>query len=375
MQDRLPGGLAAGEFLRRHWQKKPLLVRGAMRDLGCWPGKRGLFSLAQRTDVESRLVARSAGRWTVRHGPIARAVLARQPQRDWTLLVNGVNLHCEPAERLLRRFAFVPQARLDDVMVSFAAPGGGVGAHYDGYDVFLLQASGRRVWRLERARRFAPVPGAPLRLIADFHPQEEFLLEPGDLLYLPPGWGHEGVALDESWTYSIGFRAPRRAELAAAFLDYLHERGFAEREYRDPGLRPAAHPARIERRMLRFAEDALRQIRWSRRDAEAFLGRHLTMPKHHVVFRPPAHPRSRRAFLDRLARGDAVLDARTQLLYRGARFFVNGEAVILRARQRRSLARLADFRRLDGRELARAGLGVLLYDWYRDGYLNLERDT
>ena len=375
MHDRLPGGLAAGEFLRRYWQKKPLLVRGAMRDLGRWPGKRGLFALAQRSDVESRLVARIAGRWTVRHGPIPRAILARQPRRDWTLLVNGVNLHCAAAERLLRRFAFVPQARLDDVMVSFAAPGGGVGAHADGYDVFLLQGAGRRVWRLEPARRFATVPGAPLRLIADFRPQEELLLEPGDLLYLPPGWGHEGVALDESWTYSIGFRAPRRAELAAAFLDYLHERGFDEREYRDPGLRPATRPARIDAAMLRFAGDAMRRIRWSRRDVESFLGRYLTSPKQHVVFRAPRHARSRRAFLSGLARGIAVLDARTQLLYLGARFFLNGEALSPRASQRDLLARLADRRRLRGRALARAGLGDLLYDWYRDGSLNLESET
>ena len=375
MQERLLGGLTAREFLRRHWQKKPLLVRGAMPGIGSWPGKRGLFALARRADVESRLVVRRAGRWLVRHGPIARALLGRVPRRDWTLLVNGVNLHCAPAENLLRRFAFVPQARLDDVMVSFAAPGGGVGAHYDSYDVFLLQGAGRRVWRLERARRFAPVPGAPLRLIADFRPQEEYLLEPGDLLYLPPAWGHEGVALDASWTYSIGFRAPRRAELAAAFLDYLHERGFAGREYRDPDLTPATRSGRIERTMLRFAEDAIGRIKWSRRDVQALLGRYLTTPKHHVVFDPPGRPRPRRAFLRNLAGGAVALDARTQLLYLGARFFVNGELMTPRPAQRRPLALLADRRRLGGGTLARAGLGDLLYDWYRDGYLHLERDT
>ena len=203
MQEPLLGGLSAREFLRRHWQKAPLLVRGAVPDMGGPPGRRELFSLAQRADIESRLVARRAGRWSVRHGPIPRAHLARLPGRDWTLLVNGVNLHCRRAERLLRRFAFVPQARLDDVMVSFAAPGGGVGAHCDSYDVFLLQDSGRRIWRLERPRSFAPVPGAPLQLIGDFRPDEEYLLEPGDLLYLPPGWGHEGVALSASRTWSI----------------------------------------------------------------------------------------------------------------------------------------------------------------------------
>src|SRR6185503_11363279 len=161
------------------WQRKPLLVRNAIPGVRAWPGKRGLFALAQRTDVESRLVSRRGGRWSVDHGPLARTQLARPPARGWTLLVQGVNLHCAPVEQLLRRFAFLPQARLDDVMVSYSAAGGGVGAHYDGYDVFLLQGPGRRVWRLERTRRFADVPDVPLRLIADFVPQEEYLLEPG----------------------------------------------------------------------------------------------------------------------------------------------------------------------------------------------------
>jgi 50S ribosomal protein L16 3-hydroxylase len=308
----------------------------------------------------------------VHHGPIARTHLARRPARGWTLLVHGVNLHCASAERLLRRFAFLPQARLDDVMVSFSAPDGGVGAHYDGYDVFLVQGPGSRVWRLEPARRFAEVPGAPLRLIADFEPQEEYLLEPGDLLYLPPGWGHEGVALEPSWTYSIGFRAPRRSELAVALLDHLQERGFAERDYRDPQLRVARRPARIDPAMLRFAHSAMRQIRWSRRDVETCLGRFLTTPKQHVVFRRPGRPRSQRSFLSALPRAPVVLDPKTQLLYCGKRFFVNGDEVIPANAQRAALARLADQRRLSGRELARCGLGDLLYRWYQDGYLDLE---
>ncbi|MGH8673643.1 MAG: JmjC domain-containing protein, partial [Burkholderiales bacterium] len=249
----------------------------------------------------------------------------------------------------------------------------GVGAHYDGYDVFLLQGPGRRVWRIERARRFAEVPDVPLRLIADFAPQEEYLLDPGDLLYVPPGWGHEGVALERSWTYSIGFRSPRSADLAVAFLDYLQERGFAEHDYRDPGLRPTRRPARIDSRMLRFAEDAVRAVRWSRRDVEAGLGRFLTTPKHHVVFQRPLRPRSRKAFLAELPRRVAVLDPRTQLLYRGDRFYLNGEQLLPVKVQRHALAALADLRRVGGRRLARCGLGDLLYGWYRDGYLDLER--
>ena len=373
MREHLPGGMAASEFLRLHWQKKPLLVRNAIPGVRAWPGKSGLFALAQRADVESRLVSHRRGRWSVDHGPLARTKLARPPARGWTLLVQGVNLHCAPVEQLLRRFAFLPQARLDDVMVSYSAPGGGVGAHYDGYDVFLLQGPGRRVWRLERTRRFADVPDVPLRLIADFVPQEEYLLEPGDLLYLPPGWGHEGVALEQSWTYSIGFRAPRRAELAVAFLDYLQERGFADEQYRDPGLRTTHGPARIDSRMLRFAESTMRAIRWSHKDVQACLGCFLTTPKPHVVFRRPRRPRSQARFVADLPRSTVRLDPRTQLLYCGERFFLNGEEVIPRKTQRAALAQLADHRRLSGATLARRGLGDLLYVWYEDGCLDLER--
>ena len=375
MLEHLPGGMDASRFLRRHWQRAPLLVRGAFPGIGGWPGKQKLFTLAQRTDVESRLVARRANRWDVLHGPLSRAQVARQPVRNWTLLVHGVNHHCAEAEQLLRRFSFLPQARLDDVMVSFAAPGGGVGAHYDRYDVFLIQGSGRRVWRIERKRRFAELPDSPLRLIADFTPQEEYLLEPGDMLYLPPGWGHDGVALDPSFTYSVGFRAPRAAELAVELLDILQERGFADREYRDPGLRAARRPAQIGARMLRFAEEAIRGVRWSRADVHACLGRFLTAPKQHVVFEPPARPRSRARFLSALHSSSVRLDARTQFLYCGRRFFINGEEIRPASAQARALARLADARTLDGRALARCGAGDLLYGWYQDGYLDLERAT
>ncbi|HEX5613445.1 MAG TPA: cupin domain-containing protein, partial [Burkholderiales bacterium] len=355
MHDRLPGGMRAGKFLEQYWQRKPLLVRGALEDLAEWRGNRRLFALAARSDVESRLVSRRGPQWSVQRGPIARRVIVEQRPRGWTLLVHGVNLHSARSEALLRRFAFLPQARMDDVMVSYAAPQGSVGAHYDEYDVFLIQGPGRRVWRLQRPRRFAEVPDAPLRLIADFSPEEEYLLEEGDLLYLPPRWGHEGVALEPSWTYSIGFRAPREAEIAAALLDALHERGFRNRIYRDPLLRPERASARIGTALVRFATKAVAQIRWTRDDVLRSLGRHLTAPKHHVVFALPSRPLALRAFRTALARRTAVLDPRSQLLYRGRRFFLNGEELVVPRRQSVVLSRFADRRRLDGRRLAASG--------------------
>jgi len=360
MEIALLGGLTAQQFLRRHWQRKPLLVRGAL------PGFRGVASaarlaaLAARPDVEARLVRRRSARWRVTHGPLACDRLERRS----TLLVSGVNLHVPAADALLRRFDFLPQARLDDVMVSWAAPGGGVGPHADSYDVFLVQGAGRRVWRLQRPRAYPLVPGAPLKLIADFAPDEELLAEPGDLLYLPPGWGHDGVALEECQTCSVGLRAPRGEELAAAFLDYLHERGLPRAAYRDPDLRPARRSAQIPAALAAHAARTLARIRWSRGDVEAFLGRYLSTPKPHVVFAPPRRPLTRAAFARRLARAPVVLDARSQMLYRGARLFLNGETLLPHP----ALVRLADRRRA---KLPNA-LADAAYGWYLSGYLHPE---
>jgi len=291
-------------------------------------------------------VQRKGRRWETAHGPFA-AIAAKR--RDWTLLVSGVNLHHARADALLRRFSFIPQARLDDVMVSYATPGGGVGPHVDSYDVFLLQGSGRRRWTLWDPRR------TPYRYIAG----------PGDLLYLPPGWRHDGVALDACFTYSIGFRAPRGAELGAAFLDWLHERGLPDARYRDPRLAPARGAARIPGEMVAFAAAVLERIRWDRRDVAAFLGEYLSMPKPHLVFRAQGGRRR--------AAGMVRLDLKTQLLYSGRRFFVNGEAVTVSARAAPALRRLADERQASGAALARAGLGRLMSDWQRRGYASMEK--
>jgi 50S ribosomal protein L16 3-hydroxylase len=263
-----------------------------------------------------------------------------------TLLVNGVNLHVAGADALLQRFNFVPQARLDDVMVSCATPGGGVGAHVDRYDVFLLQGRGRRAWRVGNRK---------------------YVSGPGDLLYLPPGVLHDGVALERCFTYSIGFRAPRGAELGAAFLDWLHERGLPQSDYRDPALAPARHPGAIPDALVSFAARTLRRITWSRRDVERFLGEYLSEPKPHVVFAP-------RGYGGALARCAVRLDAKTRLLYRGRRFFVNGESFQPAGRAAAALLReLADRREIDGARLAGTCLGGLISGWHRLGYVVLEK--
>ncbi|MGE5641088.1 MAG: JmjC domain-containing protein [Clostridia bacterium] len=349
MKLELLGGLTARSFLRRHWQKRPLFVRRALPGFRGATSLRELRRLAARDDVESRIAVRARRALKFTQGPVEYQRVF--PARDWTILVSGVNLHVAAADRLLRRFAFLPQARLDDVMVSYAAPGGGVGPHVDSYDVFLVQGAGRRRWRVW-------TPGKKSH--------GEFICEAGDLLYLPPGWPHDGIALEPCFTYSVGFRAPKGRELAARFLDWLHERGLPDASYSDPGLAPTSHPAALPRDMVRFAKRLVDRIRWSEKDAASLLGEYLSEPKPHVVFAP------RRAAAP-LGRASVRLDAKTQLLYAGEQFFLNGERLRLRGRDAALARELADRRAIAGARLARSRLRDLVYDWRAAGYLHFER--
>ena len=197
----LLGGLSPARFMQRHWQKKPLLVRQAVAGIKPLLSRAELFALAADAAVESRLIVRGADGWQLKRGPLARRALPPLAQRDWTLLVQGVDLHDERAHALLQQFRFVPDARLDDLMISYASDGGGVGPHFDSYDVFLLQTHGRRRWRIGRQKNLSLVEGLPLKILADFQPEQEHVLEPGDMLYLPPRWAHDGVAEGECMTY------------------------------------------------------------------------------------------------------------------------------------------------------------------------------
>jgi 50S ribosomal protein L16 3-hydroxylase len=371
----LLGGLSAPEFLRRHWQKSPLLVRGAIPRFKGFADIGSLISLAAGNDCESRLVVRDRGRWRVEHGPIARSRWRNPPRGKWTLLVQGANHFLPQARRLLAQFSFIPHARLDDLMVSYAPPGGGVGPHFDSYDVFLLQGKGRRRWQVARTSDLELVDDAPLKILRRFEPQAQCVLAPGDMLYLPPGWAHDGVALDECCTYSIGFRAPSHREIVSEFLAYLEDRADPEGMYSDPDLRATLHPGRIDGRMLRQIESVLDRLHWRRSDVADFLGRFLSTPKPHVRFEAPP-PRSLASF-SRVARKHGLrLAPATRLLYRGRRAFINGESVDARATLAAAAAELADRGRLTG---ARVPVGApalgLLYRWYCDGYICLGSST
>lgn len=366
----LLGGMTPREFFARHWQKRPLLVRRA------WPGLHDpasvsdLFRLAAREDCESRLVVRHGERWTLEHGPLRRAHLRALPERRWTLLVQGLNQLHPAAERMLRRFAFAPYARLDDLMVSYAAPGGGVGPHVDSYDVFLLQGGGRRRWRIARGGDPTLDPRAPLKVLAHFRPQHEWVLAPGDMLYLPPGVAHDGIALEPCFTYSIGFRAPSARELGAEFLAFLQDHlRLPESRYADPDLAPTRTPGRLDDTFVERCARMLQKVRWSRADVVEFLGRHLTEPKPHVRFSPPRRPLAPVAFVHAVRRHGVALAPSTGMLYRTRRLFINGESFAAPPGERGALAALADRRALPPGTSITPAAAALLYTWYRAGYL------
>jgi 50S ribosomal protein L16 3-hydroxylase len=365
------GEQTVSRFLARHWQKQALLIRDAIPGFAGLFDAKALIELATRDDVESRLIVHERGRYSLEHGPFARAAFRALPKRGWTLLVQGLNLHSDAADALMRRFSFIPYARLDDVMASYAVDGGGVGPHFDSYDVFLLQGPGRRRWRYGRQRDLSLVPDMPVKLLRRFTPTHDAVLAAGDMLYLPPHYAHDGVAIEACTTYSIGFRAPAAQELASAFLDFVGDELAIDGRYADPDLSATREPARIAASMQRRFASMLAQLHWDRTTIARFLGSYLSEPKPHVAFDPPARASTRSAFARRIVAHGVVLDRRSQLLYDDARFYLNGEAIAVARAGRAALRTLANSRRLSAQHCASLDDAtlVILFDAYRHGFL------
>jgi 50S ribosomal protein L16 3-hydroxylase len=372
----LLGNITPAQFLRDYWQKKPLLIRQAIPGFKPLLQFEQLAELARQNHVESRLISHADGdggdrRWNLQHGPLAE--LPARSQRAWTMLVQGVNLYDERADALLRQFRFVPDARLDDLMISYATDGGGVGPHYDSYDVFLLQAQGKRRWRISAQQDRELVEGLPLKILANFEAQEEYLLEPGDMLYLPPQYSHDGLAEGECMTYSIGFRSPNFQELGEGFLQFMADSIDLPGLYADPALKPATKPAEIPREMLAAVTEELNKVRWDEEDVTIFLGEYLSEPKHNVFFTGPAKPMVLGRFLETAGKRGVKLSLKTLMLYRSKHVFINGESFAVGRADKAVLCALADQRRLDGAQVAGATEDVLeaLYTWYQDGWIEL----
>jgi 50S ribosomal protein L16 3-hydroxylase len=374
----LLGNLTPSQFMRRYWQKKPLLIRQAVPDIESPLSRDEFFELADQDEVEARLITHFRNKWQLEHGPFAPDELPSVKQRAWTLLVQGADLHDDRARALLDRFRFVPDARLDDLMISYATDGGGVGPHFDSYDVFLLQVKGKRRWRISAQKDLTLQAGLPLKVLQNFEPEQEWLLEPGDMLYLPPHIAHDGIAEGECMTCSIGFRAPSASELTAQFLYHLAERGESAGKpgalYRDPQQPAVDRPAELPAALVEKVGAILAGIKWKNQDIASFLGTYLSEPKPSVVFDPPSRPLNEARFIGQASKSGLRLDRKTSLLYNRRFFFVNGEEMPLDGAQK-WLFDLADRRCMSAKRFVTlshdSSVTALLHEWYCAGWIQV----
>ena len=378
-----PLGMRPERFLREYWQKKPLLVRNAFPGFESPISPEDLAGLACEDGVLARIVAHEpeGDRWLLRHGPFPEDMFPAMPHHDWTLLVQDVDKWDADVRALLDRFDFLPRWRIDDVMVSFAAPGGSVGAHVDQYDVFLLQAQGRRRWQIDD-RPNPPVHfrlDVELKLLQRFDPTHDWVLEPGDMLYLPPGVPHHGVAEDACLTFSVGMRAPAAAELLGDFVDTLASEADESLRFADPDLAPAKDAHEIDAAAMARVVEALNLLRMN--DPERlgeWFGRFITT--YRTALRPggrePGDGRSRIEIEWDLQQGAWLQrDPWTRMAWqragRGARLYVSGEAHALPLADAR---RIAGDERLDGDEYAKLSITGrdLVQALLQDGHYRLE---
>lgn len=383
----LLAGLSPAQFMRRHWQKKPLLVRGAIPGFGPLLSRTELFKLAANDEVESRLIVKNSLGWRMKNGPFVPRGLPPLKQPGWTLLVQGVDGHDQAVHQLLQQFRFVPDARLDDLMISWATPGGGVGPHFDSYDVFLLQASGRRRWKISQQKDLTLQEGVALKILQNFEPQEEFVLQAGDMLYLPPRYAHDGMAeasvgpdgkAQDCMTYSIGFKAPVAQELAAELLHRLAE--FSEDAleasslkqtriiYRDAAQAATSTPARLPDSLLTFAQKAMHDALKDPLALGCALGEIMTSLKPQVWFEDNEAELSGPVAIS--------LDAKTRMMYDAQHVFINGESYRAKGSDAMLMRQLADQRQLSGQALRKASRDALalLADWHAAGWIHVAKE-
>jgi 50S ribosomal protein L16 3-hydroxylase len=368
-------------FFAHSWQKKPQLFRQAIPGFSPLLSAQALIELADDDAVESRLIKRSSTRWQLEHGPFEPEQIPSLKKKNWTLLVQGVDLHLDAAHELLKQFRFIPDARLDDLMISLASDGGGVGPHFDSYDVFLLQAWGRREWRIGPLKDLSLRKDAPVKLLEHFEPSDSFVLEPGDMLYVPPNWGHDGIAQGPCMTYSIGFRAPSRSEFLQAFFndcsDRVDDSSSGKEFYTDASLKQEPNPASIPAKLSQTLEKWARAAAPSGRDIQSFIGRYLSEPKDSVWFESPKRPLSKEKF-ELKAQGEGIrLHRASRLLVQldntgSGMVFFNGQESQFKGRSLKYLCEFAENRVfVASPQLARTEIGGFFYQAYLNGWIVL----
>jgi 50S ribosomal protein L16 3-hydroxylase len=369
------GNLSTAQFMRQYWQRKPLLIRQALQFEPLDPQQ--VLAQAKSDNAPSRLIeqlpskhGRELTQWRVTHGPLAKIPPLTKP--NWTVLLQAADTVWPALAQLMHRFRFIGDARLDDLMISVASDGGGVGPHMDSYDVFLLQASGQRHWRWGKTANRALQEDQPIKLLRHFEGGQTALLEAGDMLYLPAGWAHDGVAQGTCMTYSIGFRASTEREIVGEFYaraaDLLERDG---RQVRDPGRRPNKNPARIAPAITRDYETLIRSYRPTRAQIANFAGEHLSEPANHVFFDAPHSALSQTQFLKKASTGGLRLHHAARALYDTKNLFINGQSSPSTSRLLRQF--------FDQRELLPASMALcsdndfdFLYDCYCNGWILLK---
>jgi 50S ribosomal protein L16 3-hydroxylase len=382
----LLNNLTPAQFLAEYWQKKPLLIRGAIPDFKGLLSPNELAGLACEDDVQARVIKNNKGKWSVQNSPLDDSDFTTLPKRDWTLLVQSVNHYLPEAADLLSLFNFIPHARLDDLMVSYAPTGGGVGAHVDSYDVFLLQGCGKRRWKISAQDDLSLVENQPIKVLKNFKAEQEWVLEAGDMLYLPPQIAHGGISeSDDCMTYSIGFRAPKTQELQHEFLSYLQDNLEdnisqdnlnVEGLYTDMDLSPQNHPAEISDDMISKVSKMLQNIAWDKHHVADFLGKYLTEPNLDVVFEP-ASKISKAKFTQQLAKKTLHLSLKSQMLFAHNNFYLNGEKLAVPAEIVAIMKAFSDKKSLKITALEaniHAVAGDALYESFLAGFVCFKRD-
>ncbi|MCR8921820.1 cupin domain-containing protein [Dasania sp. GY-MA-18] len=271
------------DFLKNYWQKKPLLIRNALPDFHSPLSPDELAGLACEEDIESRLIVGADQQWQLTHGPLEDHHFEALPEREWTLLVQAVDHWMPEVASLIDNFNFIPYWRIDDIMVSYAADGGSVGPHYDNYDVFLVQGLGQRRWQLGQYCHDseAHIPHEQLKILQHFDSQQEWLLNPGDILYVPPRYAHWGVGAGEDcMTYSVGFRAPSHSEILSHFCDFQLAQLNQQQRFQDPAIASNQPPGEINAASIEYIQAVLQQQLNNPAAIAQWFGQYMTEPKY-----------------------------------------------------------------------------------------------
>lgn len=277
------GGLSIKAFLQDYWQKKPLFVKNAFPDIGAMISADELAGLSLEPHIESRLIQEhSNNKWQLELGPFSESHFTELPESHWTLIVQAVDQHIPELSQFLDAFQFIPSWRLDDIMITYATDQGSVGPHYDYYDVFLIQLDGKRRWQSGQQcdEGTSLLPNLPVRILNQFDANDTWNVEPGDLLYLPPGIAHHGVAQGECMTLSVGFRAPSNKDLLSSYTDYQLDRLPDSERYNDPDLEPQNNTGWISPSAIKQVKERIISSLDGPNALENWFGEYISAPKY-----------------------------------------------------------------------------------------------